>query len=93
MNLLFAGSASDCRGDGDDGVATVAEAEDPPPGWLGWKTVLSACIGQARRWQVPPRWALADWAEEARAEAAVTLANMAYNMRRWCWLDRRSTAA
>ncbi len=29
----------------------------------------------------------------ARAEAAVTMANMAYNMRRWCWLDRRSAAA
>jgi IS5 family transposase len=26
----------------------------------------------------------------ARATATVTLANMAYNMRRWCWLDRRS---
>ncbi|MDQ3558046.1 MAG: hypothetical protein M3453_02450 [Pseudomonadota bacterium] len=25
----------------------------------------------------------------ARAEAAVTLANMSYNMKRWCWLDRR----
>lgn len=23
----------------------------------------------------------------ARAEAAITLANMAYNMKRWCWLD------
>jgi transposase, IS5 family len=29
----------------------------------------------------------------ARAEAAVTLANMSYNMKRWCWLDRRSAAA
>ena len=29
----------------------------------------------------------------ARAEAAITLANMAYNMRRWCWLDRRSAPA
>jgi transposase, IS5 family len=29
----------------------------------------------------------------ARAEAAVTLANMAYNMKRWCWLDRRSLPA
>lgn len=29
----------------------------------------------------------------ARAEATVTLANMAYNMKRWCWLDRRSAAA
>ncbi len=26
----------------------------------------------------------------ARATATVTLANMAYNMKRWCWLDRRS---
>jgi hypothetical protein len=26
----------------------------------------------------------------ARASATVTLANMAYNMRRWCWLDRRT---
>jgi len=26
----------------------------------------------------------------ARAEALMTLANMAYNMRRWCWLDRRN---
>ena len=25
----------------------------------------------------------------ARAEAAITLANMAYNMKRWCWLDGR----
>lgn len=25
----------------------------------------------------------------ARATATVTLANMAYNMKRWCWLDRR----
>jgi IS5 family transposase len=29
----------------------------------------------------------------ARAEAAITLANMAYNMKRWCWLDRRSAPA
>jgi len=29
----------------------------------------------------------------ARATAAVTLANMAYNMKRWCWLDRRSLPA
>lgn len=28
-----------------------------------------------------------------RAEAAITLANMAYNMKRWCWLDRRSVPA
>lgn len=26
-----------------------------------------------------------------RAEATVTLSNMAYNMRRWCWLDRQAT--
>jgi IS5 family transposase len=26
----------------------------------------------------------------ARASATVTLANMAYNMKRWCWLERRS---
>ncbi len=25
-----------------------------------------------------------------RAEAAITLANMAYNMKRWCWLESRS---
>ena len=24
-----------------------------------------------------------------RAEAGITFANMAYNMKRWCWLDRR----
>jgi len=29
----------------------------------------------------------------ARAEAAVTLSNMAYNMKRWCWLDRKTVAA
>ena len=29
----------------------------------------------------------------ARARATVTLANMAYNMKRWCWLDRRSASA
>jgi IS5 family transposase len=29
----------------------------------------------------------------ARARAAVTLANMAYNMKRWCWLDRRTVPA
>jgi IS5 family transposase len=29
----------------------------------------------------------------ARATATVTLANMAYNMRRWCWLDGRSLPA
>jgi transposase, IS5 family len=29
----------------------------------------------------------------ARATAAVTLANMGYNMKRWCWLDRRSASA
>jgi transposase, IS5 family len=29
----------------------------------------------------------------ARATATVTLANMAYNMKRWCWLDRRSLPA
>lgn len=29
----------------------------------------------------------------ARAEAAITLANMAYNMKRWCWLDRQTTPA
>ncbi len=29
----------------------------------------------------------------ARAKAAITLANMGYNMKRWCWLDRRSVSA
>ncbi len=29
----------------------------------------------------------------ARAEAAVTLSNIAYNMKRWCWLDRRIASA
>ena len=29
----------------------------------------------------------------ARAEAAITLANMAYNMKRWCWLVRRRAPA
>jgi hypothetical protein len=29
----------------------------------------------------------------ARAHAAITLANMAYNMTRWCWLDRRALPA
>ena len=29
----------------------------------------------------------------ARAEAAVTLSNMGYNMKRWCWLDRRRASA
>jgi IS5 family transposase len=29
----------------------------------------------------------------ARASATVTLANMAYNMKRWCWLDRRTAPA
>ena len=28
-----------------------------------------------------------------RAEAMITLANMAYNMKRWCWLDRQSAPA
>lgn len=30
---------------------------------------------------------------QARAEAAVTFATMAYNMKRWCWLDRRRAPA
>lgn len=29
----------------------------------------------------------------ARAEAAITLANMAYNMKRWCWLEGRIAPA
>jgi IS5 family transposase len=29
----------------------------------------------------------------ARAEATITLANMSYNMKRWCWLDRRGASA
>ena len=29
----------------------------------------------------------------ARAEATVSLANMVYNMKRWCWLDARATPA
>jgi len=29
----------------------------------------------------------------ARAEATVTLANMAYNMNRWCWLERTAGPA
>ena len=29
----------------------------------------------------------------ARATATVMLANMGYNMKRWCWLDRRSLPA
>ena len=29
----------------------------------------------------------------ARAKAAVTLTNMAYNMKRWCWLERRNLPA
>lgn len=29
----------------------------------------------------------------ARAEAVITFANMAYNMKRWCWLERKPAAA
>jgi hypothetical protein len=29
----------------------------------------------------------------ARATATVTLANIVYNMKRWCWLDRQSLPA
>jgi hypothetical protein len=29
----------------------------------------------------------------ARARATITLANMAYYMKRWCWLDRRAAPA
>jgi len=29
----------------------------------------------------------------ARARATITLANIAYNMKRWCWLDRRGLPA
>jgi IS5 family transposase len=29
----------------------------------------------------------------ARAEATITLTNMAFNMKRWCWLDSRSAPA
>lgn len=29
----------------------------------------------------------------ARAHAVITLANMAHNMKRWCWLDRQRAAA
>ena len=29
----------------------------------------------------------------ARAAAHFTLANMSYNMKRWCWTDRRSGSA
>ncbi|MBW6402109.1 IS5 family transposase [Roseomonas sp. HJA6] len=29
----------------------------------------------------------------ARAHAAITLANMGYNMKRWCWLDRQRATA
>jgi len=29
----------------------------------------------------------------ARASAAATLANMAYNTKRWCWLDSRTVPA
>ena len=28
----------------------------------------------------------------ARAHAVITVANMAYNMKRWCWLLRRPVA-
>jgi len=28
-----------------------------------------------------------------RAEAAIMLANMAYNMKRWCWLEGRCVPA
>lgn len=30
---------------------------------------------------------------KARAEAAITLVNMAYNMKRWCWLHQKSQLA
>jgi hypothetical protein len=29
----------------------------------------------------------------ARANATITLANIACNMKRWCWLDRRTAPA
>lgn len=29
----------------------------------------------------------------ARAEATITFTNMAYNMKRWCWLERNPAAA
>lgn len=29
---------------------------------------------------------------KARAEAVITLTNMAYNMKRWCWLEKMAAA-
>jgi RNA polymerase sigma factor (sigma-70 family) len=51
--------ASDARETG----AAVARAE--------WLAAIAYGIRRACRWPVPPRWSVADWREELRAEAAL----------------------
>ncbi len=57
------------------------------------KSSVRARVEQVFAYQKGPMGLMIRTTGLARAKAAITLANMGYNMRRWCWLDRRSAPA
>jgi RNA polymerase sigma factor (sigma-70 family) len=42
-----------------------------PPDPEAWPNLWARCWSRIRSWKIPPRWTLADWQEEARAQGAL----------------------
>jgi RNA polymerase sigma factor (sigma-70 family) len=42
-----------------------------PPDPEAWPNLWARCWTRIRSWKVPPRWTLADWRDEARAQGAL----------------------
>jgi RNA polymerase sigma factor (sigma-70 family) len=43
----------------------------PPPDPEAWPNLWARCWARIRSWKIPPRWSLADWQDEARAQGAL----------------------
>ncbi|MBO0906608.1 hypothetical protein J1C47_23480 [Jiella sp. MQZ13P-4] len=57
------------------------------------KSVVRSCVEHVFARQKGPMGMAIRTIGMARAKATITLANMAYNMNRWRWLDSRTASA
>ena len=57
------------------------------------KSAVRARVEHVFAYQKGPMGLLIRTIGLTRAKAVITLANMGYNMRRWCWLNGRSVPA
>ena len=73
------------------GKETQEQANAPGDGPRQCRQIEDPCPRRARLRRAEGPHGACSFAPSA--EAAITLVNMAYNMRRWCWLDRRSLPA